>query len=334
MKILITGAAGGIGSLITEELSQKHDLFLVDNFRNGFRENLPGFQIHEIDICKPDFITFVKNIQPDLILHLAAITSLPDCEINKMDCIEVNVSGTINVLEAARMTGVQKIIFASTSAIYENNDKSEAPFHEDLSVNPLLFYCMSKKMAEDVCHAYIKNYGMNIMILRFFNIFGPNQDNKRKSPPLLNYLVTKILNDEQPILHSDGYQERDYVSAYDLVKLFDKIVDDENFESKTYNVCSGKTISVRNIVEMAEQSLNKAANPIFRSSEMLWDSYQNLFETYFPLKKNIVVKEVNKFSLGTNEKLYKRYGWQPNPNLKQEFNKVIIKLAERIKNEV
>lgn len=334
MKILITGAAGGIGSLIAEELSQKHDLILVDNYRNGFKENLQGFQIHEIDICKPVFIEFVEKNKPDMILHLAAITSLPDCEINKIECIDINVSGTVNVLEAARNSGVQKIIFASTSAIYENNDKSEAPFHENLQVNPLLFYCMSKKMAEDVCQAYVKNYGMNIMILRFFNIFGPNQDNKRKSPPLLNYLVTKVISGEQPILHSDGYQKRDYVSAYDLVKLFNKIIDDNNFESQTYNVCSGITISVRDIIEITEETLSKFSNPVFRPSEMLWDSYQKLFETYFPLKKYIVDKEVNKFSLGTNQKLYKRYGWQPNPNLKEEFKKVILKLVERIKNEV
>jgi UDP-glucose 4-epimerase len=334
MKILVTGAAGGIGSLICESLSENYELFLVDNFRNGFRENLPGYEIHEFDICSDEFIKFTCQVMPDVILHLAAITSLPDCESNKSECININVSGTVNVLEAARYANVNKVIFASTSAVYENNLENEAPYNEDITVNPLLFYSLSKKMAEEICHSYIKNYNMNIMILRFFNIFGPNQDNKRKSPPLLNYLVKSVLKNEQPLLHSDGSQRRDYVSAYDLVELIKLILQDKSFNSGCYNVSSGITLSVNDIMEMVENTLDLKVNPIFRSSNMLWDSYPALFETEKPLDKIVITKEANKFSLGCNEKLFQRFGWKPNTDFQNEFKKVIIKLSQRIKNEI
>jgi nucleoside-diphosphate-sugar epimerase len=333
MKILITGAAGGIGSLICESLGEHFELVLVDNFRNGFRENLPNHCIHEIDICSKEFIDLTKNVKPDVILHLAAITSLPDCESNKSECIQVNVNGTVNVLEAARHANVEKIIFASTSAVYENNLSTESPFIESLQVSPLLFYSLSKKMAEDVCNSYIKNYDMNIITLRFFNIFGPNQDTKRKSPPLLNYLVKSVIDQVQPVLHSDGKQERDYVSAYDLVELIKTILQNDTFESDCYNVASGATLSVKDIVHFVEVSLGTKVNPIFRSPSMLWDNYPALFETNKPLNKNVISKEANKFSLGCNKKLFKKFGWKPTTEFQKEFEKVIIKLSERIKNE-
>jgi nucleoside-diphosphate-sugar epimerase len=331
MKILITGAAGGIGSLVTELLGEKYDLVLVDNFRNGFKENSPGYFIHNFDICNHDFINFVCEKKPDVILHLAAITSLPDCEVNKTECIKINVGGTVNVIEAARSAGVNKIIFASTSAVYENNSFEEAPFTEVLNVSPYLFYSLSKKMAEEVCQSYIENYGMNIITLRFFNILGPNQDTERKSPPLLNYLVKKIIAGEKPVLHSDGNQKRDYVSVYDLVKLIDLILEDKNFESECYNVSSGVAISVKEIVEFVEKTLKIIVNPIYRPSSMLWDNYPQLFETNKPLDKNVVNKETNKFSLGSNKKLFTRYGWLPNQSIQNEFEKVINRLYLKIK---
>jgi nucleoside-diphosphate-sugar epimerase len=330
MKILITGAAGGIGSLVTELLNSKYELVLVDNFRNGFKENLPGYFIHNIDVCSNDFINFACEQKPDVILHLAAITSLPDCEVNKTECININVGGTVNVLEAARHSGVDKIIFASTSAVYENNSAEEAPFTEDLSVSPYLFYSLSKKMAEEVCKAYIENYDLKIVTLRFFNILGPNQDTERKSPPLLNYLVKKVVAKEQPFLHSDGNQKRDYVSVYDLVKLIDLILEDENFNSDCYNVSSGVAISVKEIVGFVERTLKIIVNPLYRPSSMLWDSYPQLFETKKPLNKNVVNKETNKFSLGSNNKLFTRYGWLPNESIQNEFEKVITRLYSKI----
>ena len=161
MKILLTGAAGGIGSTLGYYLFKKgHDLTLVDNFRNGYEENLlingSSFgDFYNQDICDPQLSDKLIGVY-DCIIHLAAITALPDCEVNAVDTIDVNVAGTMNVLECARKWNVPHVIFASTSAIYENN--KEKVFTENLDVNPRLWYSLSKKMAEEICESYRINY--------------------------------------------------------------------------------------------------------------------------------------------------------------------------------
>ena len=206
MKILLTGAAGGIGSTLGYYLSSKgHHLTLIDNLRNGYLENLSidekqFGQFYKLDICDPNILNLLDG-DYDCIIHLAAITALPDCETNAVDTMNINVSGTINILECARRWAVPHIIFASTSAVYENN--KEEVFTESLEINPRLWYSLSKKMAEEVCESYRTNYNMKITTLRFFNVFGPRQDIHRKNPPLLNYLVREIKKGNIPILHSD-----------------------------------------------------------------------------------------------------------------------------------
>ena len=148
MKILITGAAGQIGSGLSKLLIENgHDLTLVDNLRNGYLENLKDdaneviAPFYEVDITSGEF--FLKcGDQYDVIIHLAAITSLPDCESNPLETLRINVSGTANVLEFAREFDVPHVIFASTSAIYENNDTEV--FTEDLEVNPRLYYSLKR----------------------------------------------------------------------------------------------------------------------------------------------------------------------------------------------
>ena len=197
MKILITGAAGQIGSGLSKLLIENgHDLTLVDNLRNGYLENLKDdaneviAPFYEVDITSGEF--FLKcGDQYDVIIHLAAITSLPDCESNPLETLRINVSGTANVLEFAREFDVPHVIFASTSAIYENNDTEV--FTEDLEVNPRLYYSLSKKMSEDLIESYRENYGMTVTILRFFNVFGPDGDQTRPNPPLLNFAYSCLL---------------------------------------------------------------------------------------------------------------------------------------------
>ena len=102
----------------------------------------------------------------------------------------MNVNGTLNILNCARKWNVPHVIFASTSAVYENN--KESIFSENLEINPRLLYSLSKKMGEEICESYRTNYDMKITTLRFFNVFGPRQDIHRKNPPLLNYLVREV----------------------------------------------------------------------------------------------------------------------------------------------
>jgi nucleoside-diphosphate-sugar epimerase len=321
MKILITGGAGGIGSTLAYALSKAHQVTVVDSLRNGYIENL---SINDKEFCKfflldirsNAFAEFVKNEKPDIIIHLAAITSLPDCESNINECIDINVTGTLNVLESARLNNIKRVIFASTSAVYENNKIDENNgFTEDLTVSPRLFYSLSKKLSEEICISYEKNYGMEIPILRLFNVFGPRQDIHRKSPPLLNYLVRELKNNRQPVLHSNGEQKRDYIHINDVIEAFTICLTNPNAKNNIFNISSGNLLSVKDIVRYTKEALSINIDPIYRSAKMLWDDYPKLFEGKLSLDKNIVEKETNKFSLGNNSKAKRILNWNPNENL-------------------
>jgi nucleoside-diphosphate-sugar epimerase len=332
MKILITGGAGGIGSTLAYALRKDHEIIVVDNLRNGYIENL---SINDKEFCKfflldirsNAFTEFIKNEKPDIIIHLAAITSLPDCESNINECIDINVTGTLNVLESARLNNIKRVIFASTSAVYENNKIDEINgFTEDLTISPRLFYSLSKKLAEEICMSYEKNYGMEIPILRLFNVFGPRQDIHRKSPPLLNYLVREFKNNRQPILHSNGEQKRDYIHINDVIGAFIICLTNPNAKNNIFNISSGNLLSVKDIVRYTKEALNINIDPVYRSAKMLWDDYPKLFEGALSLDKEIVEKETNKFSLGDNSKAKKILNWKPNEDLESLIKETVKKI--------
>ena len=190
MKILITGAAGQIGSGLAKRICEKHELTLVDNLRNGYASHLKDDEgefiapFYDIDVATAEIYSCTGSY--DAIIHLAAISSLPDCETNPLETLHCNVSATANVLDFARKMNVPHVVFASTSAIYENNDVDV--FTEDLEVSPRLYYSLSKKMCEDLIESYREHYGSKVTVLRFFNVFGPDGDQTRPNPPLLNFV--------------------------------------------------------------------------------------------------------------------------------------------------
>lgn len=327
MNIFLTGAAGGIGSTLAYYLFKRgHNLTLIDNFRNGYQENLlvdgkKFGDFYEQDISDPKLVDKLLN-QYDCIIHLAAITALPDCESNVKDTIDINVSSTANIMECARSWNVPHVIFASTSAVYENN--KEKIFSEDLNINPHLWYSLSKKMAEEICESYRINYNMNITTLRFFNVFGPRQDIHRKNPPLLNYIVREISQNNRPILHSNGNQARDYVHVDDVIKLIDICLKQK--PNDTFNVCTGTLLSVNQIIQYVSEILNTPIIPIYKEASQLWDTYPNLFSANYPLDKKIVAKETNKYSKGSYQKAKKLLGWEPNSDLEFLIKKVATEI--------
>jgi nucleoside-diphosphate-sugar epimerase len=334
MKVLITGGAGGIGSTLGYYLFKNdYDVILVDNFRNGYKENLiiegERFgRFYDLDITSKKFFDLVEAEVPDVVVHLAAITSLPDCESNPSECIKVNVDGTNKVILAAKKFGVRKLVFSSTSAVYENS-KSKI-FKESEVINPRLFYSLSKKMAEEVCISYRENYNMDITILRLFNVFGRRQDMHRKNPPLINYLIREYLNGRGPVLHSNGNQFRDYVYVDCVSDLIMKCINTKS-EHFIFNVCSGRCLSVNEIVNIVKKQINPNGNisHLFKRSSCLWDTHKNLFDGDYPLKKETVSKETNKISVGDNSLARSIFKWQPNIDL--EF--LISEMCESFRNE-
>ena len=330
MKICITGAAGGIGSTLGYSLfNDGHQLLLIDNLHNGYAENLlingkTFGDFVNLDIRHhQSLLKLLNDYQIEAVIHLAAISSLPDCEKNPTECLSVNVNGTQSVLEACRKSGIGQCIFASTGAIYEGNTPDQAPFVEDLPINTKLWYPTSKFMAENICDIYRDNYGMNIPVLRFFNVFGPRQDIHRPHPPLINYLVKEFSNNRDPILHGDGSQSRDYVYVDDIVNLISTILYSPSISNTTFNVCTGQMLSVKDIAHLVRDTMSSSNNILWRTSDKLWDSYTELFDGKFPLNKSLVVSETNKFAQGSFEKASKILSWKPNTDLQQLIQRTV-----------
>lgn len=317
-KILITGGAGFIGSQLGYQLDKEgHDVILLDNMSYGRLDNLvingkTFATFVGMDIRNKDIYSIMEGI--DYVFHLAGIAPLPDCQSDPYSAIDVNVSGTANVLDAARYHGVKRVIFSSTSAVYENNQKF--PCTEKDDVSPSLIYPNTKLQSEMLCKSYVDTYGLDIVILRFFNVFGPHQDLKRRHPPLIGYIIRELFYNRTPILHSNGLQERDYVYTQDVIDLCKIVMTKENIASEVFNVASGETYSVRDIYKIIAEYMNKDIEPIYNDATEFWNKYPSLYDGQLTLKKEILEKEVNKYALGSNEKA-KKIGWIPKVSMKK-----------------
>ena len=157
--------------------------------------------------------------------------------------------------------------------LFRSNTEEESPFFEDLQVKPSLFYPLSKKLMEDVVRSYIKNYDMDIVTLRFFNVFGPRQDIHRPSPPLLNYIVKQIAKQEPCTFYSTGNQKRDYVHVDDVVKLIELCIDKPKARGQIYNVCTGTLTSVKDVVQSAVVAFGDLKYELDRKSTRLNSSH-------------------------------------------------------------
>jgi UDP-glucose 4-epimerase len=310
-KIIITGGAGFVGSQLGWKFTKDgHDVHLLDNLSYGYLENIlqngkPFCSFHQKDIRDTDLAKIFKGA--DTVFHLAAISALPVCQSQPAEAISINTAGTANVLECARLANVRRVIFASTSAIYENN--THYPCREDDDVSPTLIYSVSKHQGELLTRGFAKNYGMEIVTTRYYNVYGPQMDIHRKSPPFVAYLIRELLAGRQPILHSNGEQRRDYVYVGDVNLLNTLCMDHPAAVGQTYNVASGQTYSVNEIYAEVAKQLGSSIKPVFRESTKFWDKYPELFAGTRPLSAKKLDSEVNKFTLGSTFKAEHEIGW-------------------------
>jgi UDP-glucose 4-epimerase len=323
LKVVITGGAGFIGSQLGHKLHEEgYEVILVDDMSFGYPDNLSidnktfGTFVKS-DIREREIFDIFKNA--DTVFHFAGISALPVCQENPYYAIDVNVAGTANVLEAARINNVRRVIFASTSAVYENN--TVFPVKESDEVNPNLIYSCSKYQSETLCKSYYKVYGLEVVIIRFFNVYGPHQDFKRVSPPLTSYLVKCFLQDKQPTLHSSGTQKRDYVFVDDLNRLNKLCMTHPAAAGNIFNGASGQSYSVLEIYDLLATEFGITSRPAFQVASKFWDRYPKLFEGKRPFPEQLLEKEVNKFSLGDPTHTLKTIGWKAEISLEEGMHK-------------
>ncbi len=216
---LITGGAGFIGSHLAETLVQAgHNVRVVDNFATGKRENiaplLDRLTLYEVDITDRAALD-EPMAGVDYVLHQAAIPSVPRSVDDPLGTNNANVTGTLNVLDAARRAGVKRVIYAASSSAYgeiEGEYKSE-----DMKPQPLSPYAVAKLTGEYYCQAFYRVYGLETVALRYFNVFGPRQDPTSQYAAVIPIFIRALLEGRPPTVHGDGLQSRDFTYVENVV---------------------------------------------------------------------------------------------------------------------
>jgi len=278
MKILITGAAGFIGSHTAERaLRQGHSVVGLDNFNYYYnpdfkRENVAAINATaaECGSGDVDFVMIEGDIRdkallnqifsqhkPDAVIHLAANAGVRPSIKNPELYTEVNINGTVNLLECMRENEVKRLLFASSSSVYGNNQK--LPFAEtDFVDHPISPYAATKKAGELLCHTYHHLYGINVACLRFFTVYGP-----RQRPDLAIYKFTGLISQDKPVpVYGDGSTKRDYTFIGDILDGMFKALDYINSPQSRYdifNLGESKVISLGDMISTIEQALGKKA---------------------------------------------------------------------------
>ena len=272
MKILITGVAGFIGSNLADFLIKKdYDILGIDNLSNGLIEQIPKKVVFQNkDICSQSIYPFFKGV--DIVFHLAAKNCITDCQLDPVETVLNNVVGTVRVFEACKRAKVKKVIYAESSAIYEGS--SSFPSRE-VDEYPESFYAVSKMASKMFAGAYHRFSKLNIIALRYFNVYGPRQDYRRSIPPLMCALIIKLLKLEQPTIYGNGQKRRDFIYIDDVNRFHEMLITDIRSNGTTYNIGSGTNYSVMDIYNAIESVLNTGLKPIFKP-DLPGEAFQNL----------------------------------------------------------
>lgn len=336
--VLITGAAGFIGSQLAYRLWKNGDtLILIDNFSYGHEDNLTfedcdfRDKIIKMDIRDREGIkNLFKENKIDYVYNIAGIAPLPDCQLNPQEAIDVNLTGFVNILENARLSGVKKVIQASTNAMYEN--ETVFPTVESKFNLPTLIYPNTKYAAERFAESFCKTYGMNVTCLRFSNVYGPHIDCLRKQPPFVAYMIRELYYNKTPIFHSNGEQRRDYIYVDDLIDLAILVQKSEGFDA--VNVSTNKNYSVNEMYELAQEIMGRKIKAEYASDAHYWEKYEGLYQGKYPIKESILNHEINKYSLCDNTYAKEKYGWIPKISMQEGLTKMtkqICKMLDSLK---
>jgi UDP-glucose 4-epimerase len=219
MNYLVTGGAGFIGSNIVEELLKRdYRVRVLDNFSTGRRVNLEPFskdiELVEGDVRSP-FTVMEAMDKVDYVLHQAALPSVPRSIKDPLTTNEVCVVGTLNVLKAALTRGVKRVVYASSSSVYGDSD--ELPKHEGMIPNPMSPYAAAKLAGEHYCRVFSRLYGLEAVVLRYFNVFGPHQDPTSQYAAVIPKFIAAIKEGRRPVIFGDGEQSRDFTPVANVV---------------------------------------------------------------------------------------------------------------------
>jgi len=257
---LVTGGAGFIGSHIADELVRRGEsVRVLDNLSTGKRENLAGvneqIEFREGDIRNLEIVRCAMQ-GVDYVLHQAALPSVPRSIADPMASHEVNVTGTLNVLIAARDAQVKRVVFASSSSVY--GDNPTLPKVETMSPRPRSPYAVSKLSAEQYCQVFTQVYGLETVSLRYFNVFGSRQDPYSHYSAVIPKFIIAALNDEAIGINSDGLQSRDFTYVSNVVNANLRACKAASVAGQVMNVSCGERYTLLDLIMELESLLGKS----------------------------------------------------------------------------
>lgn len=258
MNILITGAAGFIGSNLSLRLLQNgHKVVGLDNLSYGLRENIPGdVNFYQMDVREKGLYKLFKNV--DAVFHLAAKNCISDCQNDPVETADINIHGTINVFEAASKAGVKKIIYAESSALYEESLNFPTPEWDEA---PKSFYAISKFAAKYFAKAYHQFKGLNLTALRYFCVYGPAQDYRRTIPPVMSAFIIRLLKGEAPTIYGTGEKRRDFIYIDDVNDFHMLCLTNSLIDNRVFNLGSGINYSINEIYQIISDLLGISITP-------------------------------------------------------------------------
>lgn len=268
MRYLVTGGAGFIGSNIIRELVRRQqEVKTIDNLSTGRIDNLKGV-IDKIEFINGDIRNLeflkkhLKNI--DFVLHQAALRAVPCSVDNPLATNDNNITGTLNVLLAARDNKVKRVIYASSSSVYGN--VSNRINKENLEPHPESPYALTKLVGEHYCKIFYKLFGLETICLRYFNVYGPYSSPESKYSLVIPIFTKHLLENKPPIIFGDGKQSRDFTYIQDVVQANLLACQSKMGIGEVFNIGAGNNITINQIVKLLTKELGKNIKPIYSKS--------------------------------------------------------------------
>jgi UDP-N-acetylglucosamine 4-epimerase len=270
-KILVTGGAGFIGSNIVASLASHpavDKIIVLDNLSTGYEKNL--VKSEKISFYQGDIRDYTTCLEAakgiDVICHQAALGSVPRSIQNPLTTHDVNVNGTLTIFQAAKESGIKKVVFASSSSVY--GDNADLPKQEDKIGTPLSPYAVTKQVGELYAKVFSQTYHTNFIGLRYFNVFGPNQDPHGTYAAVVPLFILNALNGLPSTINGDGLQSRDFTHVSNVVQANLKCIfsEDKNAWNQLYNIACGSRASVLDLYDKIQQVAGTSLKPIMGAS--------------------------------------------------------------------
>ncbi len=265
MKALVTGGAGFIGSHIVQALlARGAEVRVLDNFSTGRRENLQGLrgrlEVWEGDVRQAGRVAeAVQGVE--VIFHQAAFVSVPQSLQEPQTCFEVNVTGTAILLEAARRAGVRRVVLASSAAVY--GDSAALPLGEETPPAPLSPYAVSKRVDEMYAVLYTQALGLEVVALRYFNVYGPRQRPDSMYAAAVPIFIRRLLDSQPVTIFGDGGQTRDLIYVGDVARANLLAAEHPAAAGQVFNICTGQETRLLDLLDVLLPLFPAAPRPVF-----------------------------------------------------------------------